>query len=99
MQSMVLLKEKITMEVEKWKDNIYQVQFYTNLRVGWIKKEDEVGYVLNPFNFTYYGSEKGNMMANQIIEALTEEFENMPLTYETLIEADKWVQQNQQKFV
>lgn len=87
------------MEIEQWQDNVYQAQFYTDLRVGWIKKGDEVGYVLNPFNFTYYGSAEGNIIANNIVEALTETFGDKPLTYETLVEADKWVMQNQQRFV
>jgi len=80
-------------------DEIYQVQFYRSLRVGWLKKDDDIGFILNPFNFTYYGSEKGNIIANKIIVALTEEFKDKdPLSIETLMAADDWVKQNQNQF-
>lgn len=87
------------MEVHQWDENVYQTQFYNNLRVGYIKKGDQIGYILNPFNFNYYGNKNGNVIANKIIIELTKVFKDYPLNIETLIEADKWVQQNQMKFL
>ena len=57
-----------------------------------------VGFVLNPFNFTYYGSIKGNILANKIVEILSEKFGNDPMTIDTLIKVDEWLQHNQNQF-
>jgi len=86
------------MSEPKYEDEMFQVQLYRNLRVGWIKKGELVGFILNPFNFTFYGTVEGNIIAQKIINVLSVEFKDKPINVQTLTEADEWVQKYANQF-